>query len=319
VAEGSALTAPPGARDTEPRQGVPRWQALAVLAAGVLVVSTASILIRYAHQGGAGSLAIAALRLVFATVILTPYALPRCRAEIANLDRRTLGLALASGAVLALHFATWITSLEHTSVAASAVLVTTNPIWVGLAAWLWLGEPPGRRGVAGIALGIAGSLAVFLAESGAGTTSARPLLGNGLALAGALAASAYLLIGRRVRARISLTGYIWIAYASAAVVLLAFALASDQPLGGLPASTYGLIAALAVGPQLIGHTTFNWAIRHLPAPTVAMAILGEPIGAAILAWLLFGETANALQLSGFALLLAGIHIAARGGNGDPAG
>jgi drug/metabolite transporter (DMT)-like permease len=316
VAEGPALTARPAARDAPPRQDVPRWQALAVLAAGVLVVSTASILIRYAHQGGAGSLAIAALRLVFATVILTPYALPRCRAESATLDRRTVVLVLASGAVLALHFATWITSLEHTSVAASAVLVTTNPIWVGLAAWLWLGEPPGRRGIVGIALGIAGGVAVFLAESGPGTTSARPLLGNALALAGALAASAYLLIGRRVRKRISLTAYIWIAYASAAAVLLVVALASDQPLGGLPASTYGIIAALAVGPQLIGHTTVNWAIRQLPAPTVAMAILGEPIGAAILAWLLFGEAANALQLAGFALLLAGIHIAARADAGS---
>lgn len=291
-------------------------RALLVLAAGVAVVSTASILIREAHHGGAGSAAIAALRLLFATALLTPWALARSGAELAATDRRTLALAALSGVVLALHFATWIASLEYTSVAASAALVTTNPIWVGLAAWLWLGEPPGRRGSLGIALGLAGSLAIFAAEGAAGASAAaRPLLGNGLALAGAWAASAYLLIGRRVRSRLSLTAYIWVAYGTAALTLTAFALASGDPLTGLPWGTYGVILAMAVGPQLVGHTTFNWAVRRLPAPTVALAILGEPVGAALLAWLLYGETVGPLALAGFALLLAGIHVSARGAAG----
>jgi drug/metabolite transporter (DMT)-like permease len=281
-----------------------------VLAAGVAVVSTASILIRYALDEGAGSAAIAALRLVFATVLLTPFALARCGREIAALDRGTLGLALASGVVLAVHFATWIASLAHTSVAASAVLVTTNPIWVGLAAWLVLGEPVGRRGAIGIGLGMAGAIAVFLADGG-GASGASNALGNSLALAGALAASGYLLIGRGVRARLSLTAYIWLVYGAAALTLTAFALVEGSALTGLSWLAYGCILAMAAGPQLIGHTTFNWAVRRLPAPTVAMAILGEPVGAALLAWLLFDETASPGQLAGFGLLLAGIYATSR--------
>jgi len=282
-----------------------------VLALGVAVVSTASILIRYAMDAGAASAAIAALRLVFATVLLTPFALARSGREITALDRRTLTLAIISGAVLAVHFATWIASLKHTSVAASAVLVTTNPIWVGLAAWLLLGEPVGRRGAIGIGLGMAGALAVFLADGAPGPAGGSSLLGNSLALAGALAASAYLLIGRGVRARVSLTAYIWLVYGAAALTLTAFALLQGVALTGLSWPAYGSILAMAAGPQLIGHTTFNWAVRRLPAPTVAMAILGEPIGAALLAWLLFDETASAGQLVGFGLLLAGIHVTAR--------
>lgn len=284
----------------------------AVLAVGVVIVSTASILIRFAHLGGASSLTIAALRLTFATLVLTPYAWPRVRTEVTAAPSALLALPVVSGLVLALHFATWITSLEYTSVASSAVLVTTNPIWVGLAAWLWLKEPLRPLAIAGIALGMAGGLTVFVSDAGeTAVAGSNTLLGNGLALVGALAASAYLLIGRRVRDRLSLLAYVWIAYGTAAVALLVVAAAAGRPLIGLPAMVYVLILALALGPQLIGHTTFNWAIRRLPAPTVAMAILGEPVGAALLAWWLFDETASTLQLAGFALLLAGIYLTAR--------
>ncbi len=300
------------------RPGAPAWLPHAVLAAGVLVVSTASILIRYAHQEGASSTAIAALRLAFATALLTPYAWPRARREIAVADRRAVLFAMGSGLVLAVHFATWISSLEYTSVAASAVLVTTNPIWVGLAAWLWMREPIGRRAILGIGLGMAGGLAVFLADANGASASPNAMLGNLLALVGALAASAYLLIGRRVRNHLSLTAYIWITYGSSAAALLLFAAVTQQTLLGLSWLAYGLLLALAAGPQLIGHTTFNWAVRRLPAPVVAMAILGEPVGAAVLAWLLFGESASPAQLAGFALLLAGIYMSARDEGERPA-
>ena len=299
--------------------GTPRLAPYAVLAFGVVVVSTASILIRFAHLGGASSLTIAALRLAFATLVLTPYAWPRIRAEVSAAPNAVLAFPILSGVVLALHFATWITSLEFTSVASSAVLVTTNPIWVGLAAWLWLKEPLRPLAVAGIALGMAGGLAVFLADAAPGAVvGPDSLLGNVLALVGALAASAYLLIGRRIRDRLSLLAYIWIAYGVAAIVLLGVAATSGRALLGLPIMVYVLILALALGPQLIGHTTFNWAIRRLPAPTVAMAILGEPVGAAVLAWWLFDEAASPLQLTGFALLLGGIYLTARAESPVPA-
>ncbi len=275
------------------------------------VVSTASILIRYAQAEGVPSLAIAALRLSIAVALLTPLALPGLRRELPRLTRRDLVLAAASGAVLTVHFAAWITSLEYTSVASSAALVTTNPVWVGIASWLVLRERVGPAAVAGIVLGLAGSGLILASAPAEGSAASAPLLGNALALLGALAASAYLLIGRGLRARLSLLSYVWIAYGIAAVLLLCTATLSGALAAPLSTAAVLLLLALAIGPQLIGHTGVNWAVRHAPATVVALAILGEPLGAALLAWLLFGESFGALQLAGFALLLCGIFLAAR--------
>jgi drug/metabolite transporter (DMT)-like permease len=182
---------------------------------------------------------------------------------------------------------------------------------VGIASVLVLRERVPGPVVAGIALGLCGSLLIFAAESGAGTATPAPLLGNALALAGALAASAYLLIGRGLRARLSLLTYVWIAYGIAAMLLLLAAMASGAPVTGLSGTALLLLLALALGPQLIGHTAVNWALRRTPATVVALAILGEPLGAAVLARVLFGETFSGAQLAGFAMLLCGIFLAAR--------
>ncbi len=288
----------------------PRALTYAVLALAIAVVSTASILIRYAQAEGAPSIAIAALRLGFATLVLTPIAWPRVRSEWPRLSRGDLWLAFGSGAALAVHFAAWITSLEYTSVASSAALVTTNPVWVGIASVVVLRERVPRAVVVGIVLGLLGSLVVFGSASGAGAAAPAPLLGNGLALVGALAASAYLLIGRRVRTRISLLTYVWLVYGTAAILLLLANFATGVSLVALSGTALLLTLALALGPQLIGHTAVNWAVRRASATVVALAILGEPIGAAVLAWLLFGENFTASQLVGFAMLLCGIFFAA---------
>ena len=229
-----------------------------------------------------------------------------------RLRRRELGLCMFSGALLAVHFWAWVTSLEHTSVASSTALVTTNPLWVALVSAILLRERPGGAAVAGILLTLAGSVLIFAADASRNPgPEAAPILGNVLALAGAMAASGYLLVGRALRARVSLTAYIWLAYSTAAVLLLAAAMATGVSLMSLPSSAWVFMVALALGPQLIGHTTFNWALRRLTATFVAVAILGEPVGAAILAWLFFEEGFTALQLIGFVLLLAGIFVAAR--------
>lgn len=289
----------------------PRALVYAVLAASVAVVSTASILIRFAQGQGVPSLAIAALRLAIAVGLLTPLALPGLRRELPRLTGRDLGLAAASGAVLALHFAAWITSLEHTSVASSAALVTTNPVWVGIASWLLLRERLRPAVVAGIVLGLVGSGLILASAPAHGAAAPRPLLGNTLALAGALAASAYLLIGRGLRARLSLLSYVWIAYGIAAVLLCCAASWTGALAFSPTAAALAALVALAAGPQLLGHTGVNWAVRHAPTTVVALAILGEPLGAALLAWALFGESFTALQLAGFAVLLCGIFLAAR--------
>jgi len=283
----------------------------AVLALAVAVVSTASVLIRYAQAEGVPSITIAALRLGFAVLLLTPIALPRIWRELPRLSRRDLLLAFGSGTALAVHFAAWITSLEYTSVASSAALVTTNPVWVGIASVVFLRERVPPLAVAGIGLALAGSLLIFAAGAGAPASAPQPLLGNALALFGALAASAYLLIGRGLRERLSLLAYIWIAYGIAATLLLVAAFASGASPTGLSGTAFMLVLALAVGPQLIGHTAVNWAVRRVPATVVALAILGEPIGAAALAWLLFGEAFSGAQSAGFAMLLCGIYCASR--------
>ena len=289
-----------------------RWSFI-VLAGAVAVVSTASILIRLAQAEGASSLTIAAVRLGLAAAILAPFAWLKAGREIMLLGRRELALCLLSGMFLAMHFWTWISSLEYTSVASSAALVTTNPLWVGLASAVLLRENPAPAALAGIALTVAGSVLIFAADSGGSEGAAtNPLLGNALALIGAISASGYLLVGRALRTRISLTAYVWLAYTVAAMLLGVALAASRTSLSALPAPAWGLMLLLAIGPQLFGHTAFNWAVRRLTATFVAIAILGEPVGAAILAWVFFEEGFTTLQLIGFVLLLAGIFVAARG-------
>ncbi|MCC7548679.1 MAG: DMT family transporter [Burkholderiales bacterium] len=284
---------------------------LAVLGAGVVVVSTASILIRLAQDEGVDSLTIATVRLGLAAALLLPAALRAAHADLHALRRRDLALALASGVLLAIHFWSWIASLEHTSVASSTILVTTNPLWVALAAALFLHERPGRAAIAGIGLSLLGTLLTFFADAHGMHPGRNPLLGNSLALLGALAASGYLLVGRALRERMRLILYIGLAYGSAAVLLgLAHAFTAT-PWSGHSSSAWLFMAALALGPQLLGHTAFNYALRHLSATFVALAILGEPIGSTLLAWLLFDERFGAVQMLGFALLLCGIFLAAR--------
>jgi len=291
-----------------------------VLAIGVAVVSTASILIRYAQAEGVPSLTIAAVRLALAALILTPVVWTRASRELLALRRRDLVLAAISGAVLAVHFWSWIASLAYTSVASSTVLVTTNPLWVGLASVLLLGERLSRKSVAGIALTLAGSAFIFVSDSSSSNAGIQPdpMRGNLLALVGALAASAYLLMGRALRPRMGLLVYIWLAYGTAAAVLvLAVAGTGRAPLG-YSELAYAAMLGLALGPQLLGHTAFNWALRHLSATFVAVSILGEPVGSAILALILFGERFAPLQLAGFLVLLGGIYLAARGEQSNPA-
>lgn len=284
-----------------------------VLGTGVAVVSFASILIRLAQAEGASSLTISAVRLSLASLVLAPVVWTRTRSEILQLGRRELGLCVLSGFFLSLHFWTWITSLEYTSVASSAALVTTNPLWVALVSALWLRERPGRFAMIGIALSIVGSTLIFAGDAGAPSASAsEPLLGNTLALAGAVFASGYLLVGRALRSRISLLAYVWLAYTAAAILLLLGAGVAGTTAEVLSPMAWTLMILLALGPQLIGHTTFNWALRRMSATFVAVAILGEPIGSSVLAYLLLGESFNAAQLSGFVILLVGIFVAAGG-------
>ena len=294
----------------------PRWPVYVVLAGGVLIVSTASILIRWAQAEGVPSLAIAAWRLTLAALLLAPLVWFKARTEIAALPRTRLGLALASGVFLALHFASWIASLQYTSVASSVALVTTNPIWIALFSVLVLRERMPALRVAAVVLALAGSGVILWADGGATGTSSpgsapHPALGNGLALAGSLTMCAYLLIGRRLRTGTSLLAYMGLVYGCAAVCLMTAALLGGSALSGYSAVSWACLIGMALGPQLLGHGAFNYALKHVTPTTLALTVLGEPVGSALLAWLMFGESVGAVKFAGMGLLLAGIFLAAR--------
>ncbi len=282
-----------------------------VLLGGVLVVSTASILIRVAQGAGMSSLIIAAGRLGFAALILTPIAWARARDELRQLEAREHWLGMLSGVLLAIHFASWISSLAYTSVASSVALVTTNPLWVGLATFFIFRERLSKPAVAGIVLTFLGTILIGYSDSQQSSGS-NPMLGNGLALLGAITVSGYFLIGRTLRRTLSILAYIWIVYTSAAVVLLVVALISGQRFWGFSPIVYLALLGLAVGPQLLGHTSFNWALKYLSATFIAVSILGEPVGSALLAFAFLGEVFAPIQLGGFVVLLAGIVVAALG-------
>ncbi len=285
-----------------------------VLGAAVLIVSSAAILIRVAQAEGVNSITIAAWRLTIAAALLWPLAWAKSSKEISALTRRDWLLGGAAGIFLALHFAAWISSLGFTSVASSTALVTTNPIWIALVSFLFFREQLGRWLVFGIAAAILGSALIFLSDARLveGSGGSNPMLGNALAVVGSLTVCGYLLIGRRLRKTMSLLPYIWLVYSSAALALLLTAVLSGAALHGFSSLAWVCLIALALGPQLLGHSAINWALKHVSATFIAITILGEPIGSALLAWLIFGERFAPLQLTGFAMLLAGIYLAARG-------
>ncbi len=274
---------------------------------GIAAVSSGSIFARFA-QAEAPSLTVAAFRLSLAALLLLPVAWVRHRRELLDLPARDWGWLLASGIFLAIHFATWISSLEYTSVASSVALVSTTPLWVALFSWLVLRERLKPPLVLGLALALCGSVFISFAEARS-AISARPFLGNALALAGALAVSGYWLIGRRMRRALALVPYVTVVYGSAALALLAAAVVSGQRLTGFTPATYGWFLLLALLPQLLGHSSFNWALGQMPAAYVAIATLGEPIGAALLAFFLLNETPSPLKAVAAVLIMAGIYLA----------
>lgn len=288
------------------------------LIVATLAVSTASVFIRYAQGDGAPSLVIAALRLAFATLLIAPPALTRHLDEIKRFTRTEILLGVFSGIFLAVHFASWITSLEYTSVANSVVFVSTGPLWVALLSPALLKEHLSRTAIVGLALALVGGTVIGLSDACSISPFSCPALrdilrgtamwGNFLALIGAWTVSGYLVIGRRLRSRMSLVPYIFLVYGMAALTLLAFMLVSGiSPLGYLPA-IYGWIFLLAAVPQLLGHTTYNWLLKYLPATLVAVVTLAEPLGSAVLAYFFLNETPTTVAVLGGALILFGIYL-----------
>jgi drug/metabolite transporter (DMT)-like permease len=263
----------------------------------VTAVSWAAILIRLAD---APPLAIAAWRL---TLIGIPFGLRAAlthRAQLARLDSRGWTRALCAGVALALHFATWILSLKHTSIASSTALVTTTPIWVSL-----IDRPP-KRTLIGMAIAVAGSIVIAGTDFG---LDPHALLGDALALAGAVFGATYLSLGKRTRSQLDLAAYVGVVFPVAALCLM-IAAAATGPLTGFTPRTWLCLALLALVPQGIGHTLLNWALEHVSTALVAIAILGEPILSTLLAIPILGEVPGPARVTGGAIVLAGVALAA---------
>ncbi|HEY59086.1 MAG TPA: DMT family transporter [Anaerolineae bacterium] len=291
-----------------------------ILIIGVISVSTASIFIRFA-QTDVPSLIIAVYRMAFATILLIPFSLKTIKQERQKLSRSHIVLMILTGFFLALHFASWITSLEFTTVASSVVLVTSTPLWVSLISPLVLKERISLRIILGLLIALGGTLLISISGNcewiGLIPTcsrltflfSERGYLGNLMALCGAFFFAGHVIIGRTIRRTLSLASYTFSAYGIAAVFLIVIAIVKGEPLFGYSIAAYFLFFLLALIPQVIGHSCFNWALGYLPAIYVSIALLGEPIGSSLLAWFILGEKPVNEEITGGCLILVGILVA----------
>ena len=274
------------------------------LGIAIAAISFAAIFIRLAAAPPA---LVAALRMVFSSLVLLPAVLRsrRARSEIAGLTARDASLVLLSGMFLAMHFMFWITSLSLTGVTSSVVFVTTNPLFVALYSVLVFRERVSRTFWIGLAVALVGGMVLGGGDilEGGGRWK-----GDALALAGSVAAAGYFLVGSRLRRRLGLLSYIFPVYAIAACMLVVVTLSLRIPLAVYGIKTYLYCALLALVCQLLGHSLFNWALRHLHATTVTFGSLGEPVGSSILALLILGEVPGWAAIAGGATILAGMYI-----------
>jgi len=294
---------------------------------GVFAVSTASIFIKFAQQQGVDSIVIAAFRLGIATIVVSPIVVIKYRNELLRLSFREIGISLLSGAFLAVHFAAWIKSLEFTTVASSVVLVTTTPLWVGIFSPVILRERVSQSVKVGLLIALAGTLTIGISDvcvidSQLSCPSLQQLFagqafwGDALAILGAWTAAGYVMIGRRIRANLSLIPYIFLVYGMAAVVLIIMMGASGAKAIGFSDPVLIWLVLLALIPQLIGHSSFNWALGYLPAAYVAITLLGEPIGSTVLAYFFLGEIPGMVKVIGAFLIFGGILLASRNTSSD---
>lgn len=279
------------------------WRAISlpyvVLVLGVLSVSSASVLFQYAT---AEPLVVAFYRLGFSVILL---AVPLIWTRPKLPATRDLLLSALSGLFLAAHFATWFFSLKLTSIASSTVLVSMHPFIVLAYGYLVHRERTTSVGLFGMLVAVTGAVLVGWGDF---SVSLKALQGDILAVLGAVTVSGYLLIGREVRQRVGAIPYSVSTYGTASLVLLLTAVAWGSPLSGFSTVNWWVFLGLAVFPTLFGHTLFNWAIRFVPASVVSVNILGEPVGASFLAWVIWGTTPTGLSLVGGLAILAGIAI-----------
>ncbi|MGD9137600.1 MAG: DMT family transporter [Desulfobacterales bacterium] len=282
----------------------PVFNPYVILVLGIIGVSTGSI---FARLADAPALVTAAYRMGLSALILIPIAVWRARNELRKLSLRDIKLALLSGFFLALHFASWISSLDHTAIANSVVLVNTIPLWVGLFTPLISKDRIRGATITSIIVSIIGAGIIGFGDFSIG---GKALWGDFLAVIGAMCAAVYLLCGRRLRRKLSLLSYVAICYGSAAVLLWLVVLILDLPVAGFSTHTVVSFWAMALISQIIGHSSYNWSLKWFSTSLVAVALLGEPIGSTILAYIIFEEKLTWMKFIGGLFILSAIYIAA---------
>jgi drug/metabolite transporter (DMT)-like permease len=281
-----------------------RWKSYGVLLAGIAAVSFAAIFIRLAD---APPVVVAALRLIFSSLVIAPFALgsKSHRRSIGTLSGGDVRLVLLAGTLLALHFILWISSLSLTGVASSVVFVATNPLFVALYTVLVLKDRVNRVFWLGLAVAIVGGATLGWTDLHAGGGKWK---GDALAILGAIAAAGYFLAGSRLRSRLSLLAYVFPVYSVAAGILAVTLAVSGSTLAGYARDVYLYCFLMALVCQIFGHSAFNWALRYLKTTVVTIGILGEPVGATVLAFLVLGEAVGAAEIIGGGCIIAGIFL-----------
>jgi drug/metabolite transporter (DMT)-like permease len=286
--------------------GAPAIPPALVLVTAVTAMSWAGPLVRFAT---APALVVSAWRLLFSMVIIAVILLVRRPPRPVGLGAADWALAVVAGLLLAGQFWSWIASLHLTSVASSVALVSTQPVFVALLSAALLGERPDRLQWLGIVVAVGGALVIGWGDWGRGPS---PLLGDLLAVLGAMLVSGYYVIGRRLRQRLDLWIYIGVVYGIAALALSVVALATPgTDMVGYPFQDWLVFAALAAGPMMLGHTGVNYALRYMRAYLANLALLAEPVGATLIAWLLpaIAEAPPLQTVVGGGLILTGIAMA----------
>ena len=273
------------------------------LAVATLAVSWASIFIRLAD---ADPISTAFYRMLFAAILMAPFGIRRLARNLKALPSADLWLLVASGILLGVHFASWITSLKYTTISNSVVIVATQPFFVAIMEWLFWKEKISRWTAIGMAVAFVGMVIISRSDF---HLSGNQLLGDMLALIGAFCAGAYLMAGRKIRQKLPNRYYVFPVYLIAALTLLVIAVPFHSPLTGFPAKTWLCFFLLALIPTMMGHSLYNYLLKFVRAHLVAVTILGEPIGATVFAALIFGEYPPLATYIGGGSSLAGIILA----------
>ncbi len=276
-----------------------------VLVAALIAVAHAAIFVRMAD---ADPLVTAAYRMLIASAVLLPLAAVTSRQEIRQLNKREWKLIAGGAVFLALHFATWIASLDFTSIANSVVLVTLTPVWLALWAVVALRQPPGPRTWLAVGLALAGSIIMGWGSALIGMTT---LFGDGLALVGGILFVGFLLLAEAARRTVGIVAFVTLVYSGAAILLWAVVFALGLPLVGLSLETYLAFIGLGLVSQIIGHTGFNWAVRAISPMVLALLFLTEPLLSTALGWMYFGEGFARETAIGGVLILAAIYLGVR--------